>query len=517
MPFLSHANGCHEDVYRRLAADVVSDLSPPGIRKSGFWIMSGTLRRNFGFNVVGSAIPIATSLIMVPLYLHAIGVARYGVVSITWLLLGYFGFLDFGLSRASANALSRLAHSPASERSPVLMTAFYLNLMLGLIAGLILYAGADLLMLHAFRMPRELQPEIGPTIPWIAAMLPLGMISGVASGALDSRERFFVSNSLSSVGAILGQALPLCCAYLIGPSLTVIIPATLLSRLLTVLLGFAVVVRLEWPLRLLDFSPVWVRRLFSYGAWVSVSSLISPILDSIDQILIGTVLGATSVARYAIPMNLSMRSQIIASALARSLFPSLSRVSAAEASVLMEDAMITLAYGFGMIIAPAIWLSGIFLRLWVGPGIALFSTPVAEVLLLGAWANGLAFLPYSLLQGQGRPRVTALIHLVEIVPFIIVLWLLMHRFGLIGAAFAWTARVLVDCFLMTLCTGSIRHIALRITPVVIVLVCDTVISLTTKPLLFGLVGAIASCVILGACSIVADKRAYLIFRRIVRL
>ncbi len=476
--------------------------------------MSGTLKRNFGLNMIGSAVPVATSLIMVPLYLHAIGAARYGVVSIAWLLLGYFGFLDFGLSRASANALSRLAHAPASERSPVFMTAFYLNLALGVVAGLVLYLGADLLLLHAFRMPASLRPEIGPAIPFLAAMLPLGMIGSVASGALESRERFLLSNTLSSTGTVRGQGIPLCCAFLIGPSLAVIIPAILASRLAFVALNYAVVCRIERPLHLRDFSATWMRRLFGYGAWVSVSSLVTPILDGVDQMIIGTVLGAVSVAHYAIPMNLSMRSQIVAGALARSVFPRLSRVSAAEAIILMEDSIVTLAYGFGMIIGPAIWLSGIFLRLWVGPDIARYSTPVAEILLLGAWVNGLAFIPYSMLQGQGRPRVTALIHTCQVGPFILVLWLLLQRFGLIGAAIAWTGRVLADCILMMVYAGSARTIAVKTSPAAVILTADTVLSFTTRAAVPSLVGATVSFVLLAICAVAIDERIRLLLRRV---
>ena len=476
--------------------------------------MSGTLKRNFGFNMVGAAIPVVTSLVMVPLYLHAIGAARYGVVSIAWLLLGYFGFLDFGLSRASANALSRLAHAPASERSPVFMTALYLNLMLGVVAGLVLYLGADLLLLHAFRMPADLRLEVAPAIPWLAAMLPLGMVGSVASGALESRERFLLSNTLSSIGIVLGQVIPLGCAYLIGPSLAIVIPSILAARLTFVVLNFAVVSRIERPLRLLDFSPSWVRRLFGYGAWVSVSSLVTPILDSIDQMIIGTVLGAVSVARYAIPMNLSMRSQIVAGALARSVFPRLSRVSAAEATTLMEESVVTLAYGFGMIIAPAIWLSGIFLRLWVGPDIARYSTPVSEILLLGAWVNGLAFIPYSMLQGQGRPRVTALIHAIQVGPFILVLWLLLERFGLIGAAIAWTARVTADCVLMMLYAGRAAKIAVKTFPVAGILMADTALSFTTRAVIPSLVGAAVSFLLLAVCAVAVDERIRLLLRRV---
>jgi hypothetical protein len=213
---------------------------------------------NFVYNVLGALLPLATSLGTVPFYIHQIGLARYGVVTITWVLLGYFGFLDFGLSRASANALAKLGQASARERSPVLVTAFCCNFGLGLAGGLILFLVGHLILLHVVKVPGSLMHETDAAYPWMAAMLPLGMLSGVATGALESREHFLLSNALSSFGTMTGQVLPLLAAYTIGPSLEVVIPATLLSRLLTVAIAYIVIIRLEWPVHLLDLDLVWI-------------------------------------------------------------------------------------------------------------------------------------------------------------------------------------------------------------------------------------------------------------------
>jgi O-antigen/teichoic acid export membrane protein len=429
-------------------------------------VTAGKFSANFAYNVIGALLPLAVALGTVPFYIHQIGLARYGVVSITWVLLGYFGFLDFGLSRASANALAKLGHASARERSPVLVTAFCCNLALGLIGGLILYFAGNLLLLHVVKIPGPLMSETRAAFPWMAAMLPLGLLSGVTTGALESREKFLLSNALGSFGTMAGQIVPLICAYWIGPSLDVVIPATLLMRLLTVLISYAIVIRLEWPVRLFDASLLWARKLFGYGSWVTVSSVLNPLLDTSNQLIIGAMLGAASVAIFSVPMMLATRSQVFATSLSRTLFPRNSRSTHDDAVDVTRRATVSITYGFGMVCAPAILLSGPFLRLWLGHRFAMASQPIAQLLMFGAWSNGIAFLPYGFIQARGKPHVTAAIGLVEVIPYFAVLWFLVTKMGLEGAAIAWTLRVTLNCLALYGLSGCMPLHPLRMLPAI---------------------------------------------------
>src|ERR1700733_12082065 len=278
--------------------------------------MGRPLSRNLVVNVVGPLLPMVVSFVTVPLYIHAIGAARYGVVTLTWILLGYLGVLDFGLSRAAANALGKLAHASSRERSSVLITTLYLNLLFGSTASALFYAIGGALLWRWFPLSGELAHEAVAAFPWMVPMLPLGLLGGVAIGALDSRERFLLATTLNSCGVVLGLVLPLVSVMIFGPSLTVIIPAVMLVRLGVVLAMLTAVFWVERPIH--SFAPdfVWARKLFGYGAWVSVSSVISPILDTFDQMIIGRMLGAAAVAPYGGPMNLAIRGQVLAQALA---------------------------------------------------------------------------------------------------------------------------------------------------------------------------------------------------------
>lgn len=402
------------------------------------------LKANFVFNVAGTTAPLIIALITMPIYVSHIGAARYGVVSIAWILLGYFGFLDLGLSRATVNALAKVGSSSSRERAGIFLTSFWANLFLGTIGGLILYFSGVLIMERLLSVSQELKPEIEAAFPWISCLLPLALVSGVGFGVLESRERFLVINILQVVGMTVGQLIPALCAVFVSPSLAFVIPAAVLSRILSILLILGFVARDEWPLDLRTFDRKRCRELLGYGGWVSVSNIVGPVLMSLDQLVIGSVLGLAAVAHYSVPMSVVGRSQILAAALSRTLFPRMSRYNQDEARGLAEKAFVTLSFGYGAVSAGAIILVRPFFVLWMGQDFAVVAAPVAELLLIGGWINGLAFLPYALLQGQGRPDITAKFHSLELIPFVFILWFVANEYGLIGAATAWVLRVTVD-------------------------------------------------------------------------
>ena len=74
--------------------------------------------------------------------------------------------------------------------------------------------------------------------------------------------------------------------------------------------------------------------------------------------------------------------------------------------------------------------------------------PIALILCIGVWLNALAAVPYTLLHAKGNPRLTAIFHMVELLLYLLALWMLTTRFGLLGAAWAWVARVGLDWLLL---------------------------------------------------------------------
>ncbi len=404
--------------------------------------------RNTLYNLAGAAVPIVLALVTVPLYLHRIGEARYGVLAIVWLLLGYFGSFDLGLSRAAANAIARLRDASSDEREQVFWTACVLNTGLGVVAGIVFYFAGTSILETWFKISKPLHVEFAAALPWIAAAVPVATVTAALTGALEGLQCFRTVNLIQSFGTALFQLAPLLTAVWIGPQLQFVIPAAVIARVLAAL-PLVPVVRSALPLT----QPPrlrWrrIRSLTAYGSWVAVTNLVGPILHVFDRFLIGIVLGASAVADYVVPFQLVNRAQIVPAALSRALFPHLSTVDAAQSKQVAGESVVTLAAATTPLIVLGLLAIWPFLQVWVGKPFADRAAPVGEILLLGVWINGLAFVPFALLQARGRPDVVARFHLLELVPFAVVLWFGLHRFGIIAAAAAWTLRVAVDAALL---------------------------------------------------------------------
>ena len=177
--------------------------------------MSIEIRRNTFYNIVGALAPAALSLIVLPLYIRAIGESRFGILALIWLTLGYFGIFDLGLGRAVAQKLASIGDSDAVAMGRVFWTSSLLNAGFGIFGGLLMWPVCQY-ALHHFTSS-EAGSEIGSALPWLMLGVPLVTLSSGFGGALQGRSQFLELNLISTISSALIQIAPLCVAYAVGP------------------------------------------------------------------------------------------------------------------------------------------------------------------------------------------------------------------------------------------------------------------------------------------------------------
>jgi O-antigen/teichoic acid export membrane protein len=274
-------------------------------------------------------------------------------------------------------------------------------------------------------------------------------------GALDGRERFLASNLLQLFSGAVFQVFPLAIAYWHGPDLKWLIGSAVISRVVAsgpFLLACAKCVPLRgWP----TFDRHWIRELFSFGGWLTLSSLVNPFLTILDRFVIGAVRGATAVTYYTIPNQFATKFSILPGSVTRTLFPRLA-MNEETSNDLAQRAVVAVAAVTMPLASIGILAIAPFFQLWLGPATARLSSGAGEIMILGVWFNGIASIPFTLLLAQGRPASVAKIHAAQVVPFIAVLWLGLRLGGVEGAALAWTLRGGIDALLFFWMTGVPR-------------------------------------------------------------
>jgi O-antigen/teichoic acid export membrane protein len=439
-----------------------------------------SVRKHTLINLVGSILPIAVMLVTVPLYLKLLGDVRFGVMTLVWLLLGYFSFLEMGLGRATANQIAKAHDAPDTVRSEIFWTALLINALFGTIGALVLWLAGDYLLSSVLKMPAEFKQEAIAALPWMIATLPLALVSSVLNGALEGRNRFLTVNVLQVTSNTVFQVVPLIAAYWYSPSLAVVIPVAVLSRTL-MNVPFLIACYTCVPLKLLPhFSIERAKVLTNYGGWVAITGVISPIMETLDRFLIGAVLGAQAVTYYTLPNQLVTRLRIIPGSLSRALFPKFS-ADAVSADKLASDSLHYLTAAVAPIVLIALFMIEPFMVLWIGPSLANIAAPLGQIMLLGIWLNSLAYIPLGLLQAKGRPDLVAKLHMMELMPFLIVLYFAISQWGVIGAAIAWTLRVVADAVLLFYAAG-IKSTAFKIikTPTLIITLSVLTLNLINK-------------------------------------
>jgi len=135
-----------------------------------------------------------------------------------------------------------------------------------------------------------------------------------------------------------------------------------------------------------------------------------------------------------------------------------------------------------------------FLAWWLTPKFATASSGAAQILIFAFWLNSLAIVPHTKLFAEGRSDLVAKCHLVELAPYLLVLYLSLKFGGVVGAAIAFALRVGVDVLLLAY-FGGILGVVLRIVCIPAVLLCAT-LCVSLSPVLLGLRLALACTILL---------------------
>jgi O-antigen/teichoic acid export membrane protein len=407
------------------------------------------IARNSLWNFAGQISPLLLAAFAIPILVRELGVDRYGVLTLVWILVGYFSLFDFGMGRAITKLLAEKMALGDSERGASLVwTALFSMMLLGVCFGGVLFALAPWMTRSILKVPPALQSETLRCLPWLAASVPFVTVTSGLRGVLEAQQNFAVVNALRAGLGFAGYLGPLLVLFF-SRSLFPIVLTLAIARIFGCALHFWVCKRC---VPIFSYKITWgnsaFRELVGFGSWMTVSNIITPLLVYLDRFVIGALLSISAVAYYAAPFDAVTKLWMIPVALAGVLFPAFSQALAVQdrvrATALYERSIVsTFAILFPLVLGVVLFAHE-GLRLWLGIEFATRSTALLQIFAIGVFTNSLANMPYALLQASGRPDLTAKIHLVEAPLYIALLFWAIRAHGLEGAALVWTISLSLE-------------------------------------------------------------------------
>jgi len=406
------------------------------------------------------------AVIAMPFIVRGLGTERFGLLTLAWVVLGYFTIFDLGLGRATTKYVAEALGKGEGTLVPqIIWTAVTVQAIMGFVGAIVLLGVTDLLVDRVLNIPPELLDEARVTFHLLALSIPVVLIASSFSGVLEAAQRFDLVNAVRIPSSILTYLLPLV-GLARGLGLPGIVSLIVLARLGALVAFVAMNLRIRPELGKYSASFSLLFRLFAYGGWVTVSSIVGPILVYLDRFLIGSLLTIAAVAYYTAPYEAVTRLWVISASLTMTLFPAFSTLQGEKDSqrlgTLFARSVKYVLLTTGPVVV-VIWLfAGEMLQIWLGADFALESTVALQILAIGVLINSLGQTPFALLQGVGRPDLPAKFHLIELPVYIGVAWILVSNFGIAGAAGAWTLRVALDALLLFAATFKVYGFSLRL-------------------------------------------------------
>lgn len=406
------------------------------------------LVRNSFLSMLGQLGPLVVAVLAVPILVRALGVDRFGILTLAWTAIGYFSLFDLGLGRALTQSLSAAIGSGRVDELPSLTTAALTAMVaLGIVGAAVFAATTPWIVERVLKIPLQLRAETLTSFYLLCVSLPFVLATAGLRSVFEAHQEFGIATALRVPYAIFNFVAPLAVLPL-SHSLVPVVAILVVGRIATCVAHWIVGRRCFPFLR----TRVVANRdillpLFKTGGWMTVSNIISPLMVNFDRFVVGARLSVTAVAYYATPYDMVMKLLLVPSALLGVLFPAFAASFEQDrpAMAVLFDRTIRLML---LAIFPPVLLLVAFaqegMRLWLGGDFATHSAVVVRWLAAGVLINSIGQIAFAAVQGVGRADLTAKLHVVELPIYAVVLFALTKSLGLGGVAMAWTLRAAFD-------------------------------------------------------------------------
>ena len=396
-------------------------------------------------------------LISTPWFLHQLGTDQYGHWMLLVATISFGGVLNSGTGAATIKAVSAGIGGRVTGQSDRAVNASLAIAILGggalaLIVFCLFWFGAPVIL------SRMGDPQLVRATGTAAAVLIwIEQLDNVFSSAVKGAEHFRDAARVemaSKATQVIAAAIVL---YWL-PTMAALYWTLVVVSVLRLSAKIFISKRL---LGLVRIRPSFqgLSEVLHFAKWGWLQGVGGVMFGAADRVLIGSMLGASSLTYYAIASQLAMQTHAVSAAGLSVIFPKVSRKLESGGSFSLSRFTRITTVGnlvLSTSLALALILIGpMFLRFWVGPESAGPASQLLPWLVAAYWMLSLNSVSYYLLLGMGRIRFISLTVLMSGVFAVIAAYFSIEHFGLIGAP---AGRATYACISLALFIPVLQHL-----------------------------------------------------------
>jgi O-antigen/teichoic acid export membrane protein len=399
------------------------------------------------WTLAGQVLPMGVSLFTTPFVIRFLGAEQYGLLVLVGLIPAYFGFADLGMGIASTRFASEaFGQGDATKEAEVVWTAAIIAVLSSAVVALPIFLFSGTIS-SALNIPEHLRDVANASFKIVSVSFVIGILSSVFNTPQLSRLRMDLNTAINTIPKVLFTIAAPIVLYL-GFGIVGAVTAVLIGAVAALCGHIYVSSRLQPKLIHATWSFALARPLLKFaGGWLFVS-IAALILTNIEKLVLTRMVSVRSLAYYSVAFMCALLATTFSSAMTQSLIPAFSQLLGPGRKAEF-DRLFSRTVRLSLVwLLPTVMLMVVaakpFLTLWAGEDFGRESTPPFYILIVGLFFNVLAFIPQSTIIARGHTVPLAKLYWIELPLYLVGVVLMIHFFGIAGAAAAWSIRVTID-------------------------------------------------------------------------
>ncbi len=417
-----------------------------------------SLARNALANVGGTLVGLVVGFVTMPLVVHHLGPAQFGLWVLATGIVGYVGVLDLGLAPTLVNEAAALLAHDAPEHTPngapearrrlgeTASTILALYAALGALAGVGLVA-VGALAGSLFHVPPDDLATFRAVLLVVGVQTALGLPMSVWNGLLSGLQAFHVVNAIGAATTLARGALTVV-LVLEGYGLVALVATSFAVTCAAWTASWWCVHRRVPGLRVRvgAFRRTRLGEIGRFSGAMMVWTLAGAALHQLDRVLIGVVLPIAALTTYEVGARLANYSRTVLHSWLSTVMPATSALVArgerGRLRTLYLRSTRYLLVSYGGVALVLVGLGAPLVRLWMGAGFA-EGYAVMALLVAGSLVQSQSVVAHVMLPGMGEIRVFT--RFMAVYPFVTATCAITGILagGLVGLAAGTTVSIVV--------------------------------------------------------------------------